>query len=129
MVARKLRWRRAWHLRDHRLHRDEQPANRRRALQRRSHYLQGIDHAAGEEIAIFPGPRIEAIGIEVLLQHLTDDDRRIEPGILRDLPGRPGDGAPDDIDTAPLIVILGQYAVRGLARPKEREPAAGKDAL
>src|SRR5665647_3259382 len=60
---------------DHRLGGDQQPGNRCRALDRRTHDLGRVDDALADEIAVLAGLRVEAPVVLVLLEDLADNDR------------------------------------------------------
>src|SRR2546430_16656196 len=60
----------------------------------------------GDQVAVFAGLRVEAVGILILFKDLTDDHRAVFASIDRDLTGRIGQRLAHDIDAGLLVVVL-----------------------
>ena len=102
------------HFGDHGLGGDQQTGNRRRTLDRRAHDLGRVDNAFGDEIAVFAGLRVEAVGVLVLVHDLADNDRAIGACIGRDLTGRRLDRLAHDVDAVLLVLVLSLDALECL---------------
>ena len=102
------------HFGDHRFGGDKQTGNRCRTLDRRTHDLGRVDNAFGDEIAVFAGLRVEAVGILILVHDLADNDRSVRAGIDRDLARRRLDRLAHDLDAVLLVLVLGLDALECL---------------
>src|SRR5690606_15901445 len=116
-------------LRHHGLRGDQEAGDGRRVLKGRPHHLQRVDHAHGEEIAILAGLRVPAIAEIALLADLAHDDGTFLARILGDLADRGFDGAADDIDTNPLVIVLNRDVVEHLAGAQKRHTATRQQAF
>ena len=67
---------------------DQQRRNGGRVLDRHANHLGRVDDALGDQVAVFAGLRVEAVGVLILLEDLADDDRAVFTGVDRDLAGR-----------------------------------------
>src|SRR5690606_29204884 len=114
-------------LRHHRLGGEHQPGDGRGVLQRRTHDLDRIDDALGDEVGVLAGGRVEAV-VALAFTHLVHDDRALFAGVLDDLAERLFDGAPDDVH-ADLLLGVDLQLLERLLRAQERHAAAGDDAL
>ena len=117
------------HFGDHGLGGDQQTGNRRRTLDRRAHDLGRVDNAFGDEIAVFAGLRVEAVGILILVHDLADHDRTVRTGIDRDLTRRRLDRLAHDVDAVLLVLVLGLEALECLDRTQQGDTAARQDAF
>jgi hypothetical protein len=68
--------------------------------------LIDIDDALRDEIAVLARLRVIAVGVGVLLQDLSNDDRAILAGVDRDLARRPGDRLLNNLNAGLLIVVV-----------------------
>src|SRR6478672_5481262 len=93
---------------------DQESRNRGCILDRHANDLGRVDDALGDQVAVFAGLRVEAVGILVLFEDLADDDRAIFACVDRDLASGPGQRLPDDLDAGLLVVILGANALEVL---------------
>src|SRR5439155_15840783 len=124
----------AWHRRScwvffrhfggHGLGGDQQTGYRRRALDRRAHDLGRVDNAFGDQIAVFAGLRVEAVGVLVLVHDFADHDRAVCAGIGRDLTGRCLDRLAHDVDAVLLVLVFWAKTLEGLGRPQQSDTAA-----
>src|SRR5215469_2327069 len=114
---------------NHRLGGDEEPRDRRRALQRLAHDLGRVDDALLHQVGILGILGVEPERILVLLQDLTDDDRAILAGIDGDLARRSRQRLAHDVDAMLLVFVLRAHALERLGGAQERNSAAGQDAL
>src|SRR5664279_2178874 len=108
---------------------DQQSRDRRRALDRRTDHLGGVDDALLDEVAVFAGLRVEAVGIRLVLEDLADDDGTVLARVDRDLAGRSRQRLAHDLDAGLLVVVLGAQALELLGRAQQRNAAAGNDAF
>src|SRR5665647_2538815 len=114
---------------DHRFRGDQQPGNRSRALDRRTHDLGRVDDALADEIAVFAGLGVEAPVVLVLLEDLADNDRAVFAGIGGDLAGRGLDRLADDLDAVLLVFVVGLHPLEGFGGAQQRDAAARQDAF
>ena len=75
---------------NHRLGGNQQTRDGGRTLQRGPHDFGRIDDAFRDQVAIFAGLRVIAVGVGVLFQDLSNDDRAILAGVDHNLARRPG---------------------------------------
>src|SRR5882672_9026084 len=54
---------------------DQQRGNRSRVLDRHANHLGRVDDALGDQVAVFAGLRVEAVGILILLEDLANEHR------------------------------------------------------
>src|SRR6476646_3098922 len=69
---------------------DQARRNRGGILNCNTNNLGRVDDALGDQVDVFAGLRVEAVGILIFLEDLADDDRAIFTRVDRDLSGRPG---------------------------------------
>src|SRR3954467_737208 len=74
-------------LRDQRLGGEHEARNRRRVLDRRTHDLRRVDHAALDEALVLELGGVEAVAA-LALADLGDDDRAVDARVARDLTQR-----------------------------------------
>src|SRR5258707_3783762 len=108
---------------------DQQRGNRSRVLDRHANHLGRVDDALGDQVAVFAGLRVEAVGILILLQDLTDDHRAVFASIDRDLTGRIGQRLAHDLDTGLLVVVLGAKPLEVIGGTEQGDAAARHDAF
>src|SRR4029077_3970104 len=88
-----------------------------------------IDNALRDQVDIFAGLRVKAVGILVLFQDLADDDRAVFTGVDRDLASRPGQRLAHDLNAGLLVVVLGAQALEVLGGAEQGDAAAGQNAF
>src|SRR6185312_4265570 len=98
-------------------------------LDRDADHLGRVDDALGDQIDVFAGLAVEAIGILILLQDLADDDGAVLTGVDRDLARRRRQGLAHDLDAGLLVVVLGADALELLGGPQQGDAAARQDAF
>src|SRR6266550_3245814 len=108
---------------------DQQRGNRSRVLDRHANHLGRVDDALGDQVAVFAGLRVEAVGILILLKDLTDDHRAVFASIDRDLTGRIGQRLAHDIDAGLLVVVLGAKPLEVRGGTQQSDAAARHDAF
>src|SRR6266436_2176530 len=108
---------------------DQQRGNRSRVLDRHANHLGRVDDALGDQIAVFAGLRVEAVGILILLEDLADDDGAVFAGIDGDLAGRIGQRLAHDLDAGLLVVVLGAKPLEMFRGTQQGDAAAGNDAF
>src|SRR6202022_1968450 len=86
---------------------DQERRDRRRVLDRHANYLGRVDDALGDQVDVFAGLGVEAVGILILLEDLADDDGAVLARVDRDLASRPGERLAHDLDAGLLVVVLG----------------------
>src|SRR6202040_3091588 len=94
-----------------------------------AHDLGRVDDALADQIAVLAGLRVEAVGVRILFEDLSDHDRAVLAGIDGDLARRPADRLLDDLDAGLLVVVLGPQSREGLGRAQPRDAAAGLNAF
>src|SRR5712675_517939 len=77
---------------------DQKRGDRRRVLDRHANHLGRVDDALGDQVDVFAGLRVEAVGVLILLQDLADDHGTVFSGVDRDLAGRIGQRLAHDLD-------------------------------
>src|SRR5260370_878856 len=85
-----------WHFGHHGFGGDQESRNRSCVLDRRANHLGRVDDALGDQVDIFAGLRVEAVGILILFEDLADDHRAVLARIDRDLARGPGKRLADD---------------------------------
>src|ERR1700682_1686630 len=108
---------------------DQQRRDRGRVLDRHANNLGRIDDALGDQVDIFAGLRVEAIGVLILLEDLADDHRAVFAGIDSDLAGWMGQSLTDDLDAGLLVVVLGAKPLEVLGGTQQGDAAARHDAF
>src|SRR6266852_7273042 len=108
---------------------DQQSRNRGCVLDRRTHDLGRVDDALRDQVDVFAGLRVEAVGVLVLLEDLADDDRAVLARVDRDLARRPGERLADDLDAGLLVVVRGLDALELLGSTEQGDAAARYDAF
>src|SRR2546421_7810888 len=108
---------------------DQERGNRSRVLDRHANHLGRVDDALGDQVAVFAGLRVEAVGVLILLQDLSDDHGTVFAGIDRDLAGRIGQRLAHDLDAGLLVVVLGAQSLEMLGGTQQGDAAARHDAF
>src|SRR5712675_1907735 len=108
---------------------DQQRRDRSRVLDRHANHLGRVDDALGDQVAVFAGLRVEAVGILILLKDLADDHGTVFSGIDRDLAGRIGQRLAHDLDAGLLVVVLGAQPLEMLGGTQQGDAAARHDAF
>src|SRR6476620_9028078 len=117
------------HFGDHGFGGNQQRRNRGCVLNRYANHLGRVDDALGDQIAVFAGLRVEAVGILVLFEDLAEDDGTVFTCVDRDLAGRPGQRLAHDLDAGLLVVVLGAQALEMLGGAQQSDAAARHDAF
>src|SRR6476659_1669319 len=117
------------HFGNHGLGSDQEASNRRRTLDRRAHHLGRVDNAFADEIAVFTGLRVEAVGILLLVHDLADHDRTVRAGIDRDLTRRRLDRLTHDLHAVLLVLVFGLDALECIDRTQQGDATARQDAF
>src|SRR2546421_8437226 len=108
---------------------DQERGNRSRVLDRHANHLGRVDDALGDQVAVFAGLRVEAVGVLILLQDLSDDHGTVFAGIDRDLAGRRAQRLAHDLDAGLLVVVLGAQPLEMLGGTQQGDAAARHDAF
>src|SRR5712671_1224239 len=108
---------------------DQESRNRSCVLDRRANHLGRVDDALGDQVDIFAGLRVEAVGILILLEDLADDHRAVFTGVDRDLARGPGERLAHDLDAGLLVVVLGAKSLEVLGGAQQGDAAARHDAF
>src|SRR5260221_810056 len=108
---------------------DQESRDRRCVLDRHMNHLGRVDDALGDQVDVFAGLGIEAVGVLVLLEDLADDDRAVFSGIDGDLAGRIGQRLAHDLDAGLLVVVLGAQSLEVLGGSQQRDAAARHNAF
>src|SRR6266849_2787068 len=108
---------------------DQQRRDRGRVLDRHTNHLGRIDDALRDQVDVFAGLRVEAIGVLILLEDLADDDGTVFARVDRDLAGWIRQRLTDDIDAGLLVVVLGAKPLEVLGGTQQRNAAARYDAF
>src|ERR1700680_960184 len=108
---------------------DQKRRNRRCVLDRRTNDLGRVDDALRDQVDVFAGLRVEAVGVLVLLEDLADDDGAVLARVDRDLARRPGERLADDLDAGLLVVVRGLDALELLGSTEQGDAAARYDAF
>ncbi len=86
---------------------DQQRGNGCRVLDCYTNHFGRIDDPLGDQVDVFAGLRVEAVGVLILLKDLADDHRAVFAGIDRDLAGRIGQRLAYNLNAGFLVVVLG----------------------
>src|SRR3954447_20538393 len=86
---------------------DQEGRDGRCILYRHTNHLGRVDDALGDQVDVFAGLRVEAVGILILLEDLADDHRTVFASIDGDLAGWIRQRLADDFDPGLLVVVLG----------------------
>src|SRR5258707_8091959 len=108
---------------------DQKCGNRCCVLDRRTNHLGRVDDALRDQVDVFAGLRVEAVGVLVLLEDLADDDGAVLARVDRDLACRPGERLADDLDASLLVVVRGLDALELLGSTEQGDAAARYDAF
>src|SRR6185437_10560664 len=108
---------------------DQQRRHRGRVLDRYANNLGRVDDALADQVYVFAGLRVEAVGVLVLLEDLADDDGTILACVDRDLARRPGQRLAHDLDAGLLVVVLGAQPLEMLGGTQQGHAAARNDAF
>src|SRR6202171_1774058 len=108
---------------------DQQCGNRSCVLDRHTNHLGRVDDALRDQVDVFAGLRVEAVGILILLEDLADDPRAVFAGVDRDLARRIGQGLAHDLDAGLLVVVLGAKPLEVLGGTQQGDAAARYDAF
>ena len=108
---------------------DQQRRNRSRVLDRHTNHLGRVDDALGDQVDVFAGLRVEAVGILILFEDLADDHRAVLACVDRDLAGRTGQRLAHDLDAGLLVVVLGAQPLEVLGGTQQGDAAARHDAF
>src|SRR5205814_2082347 len=83
----------------------------------------------GDQVDVFAGLRVEAVGILILLEDLADDDGAVFASIDGDLAGWIRQRLADDFDAGLLVVVLGAKSLEMLGGAEQGDAAARHDAF
>src|SRR6267143_575520 len=108
---------------------DQQRRYRGRVLDRHTNHLGRIDDALRDQVDVFAGLRVEAIGVLILLEDLADDDGTVLARVDRDLAGWIRQRLTDDLDAGLLVVVLGAKPLEVLGGTQQGDAAARHDAF
>src|SRR6267143_303519 len=108
---------------------DQQRRDRGRVLDRHTHDLGRVDDALGDQVDVFAGLGVEAIGVLILLEDLADDDGTVLARVDRDLAGWIRQRLTDDLDAGLLVVVLGAKPLEVLGGTQQSDAAARHDAF
>src|SRR5882672_8348587 len=108
---------------------DQQRRDRGRVLDRHTHDLGRVDDALGDQVDVFAGLGVEAIGVLILLEDLADDDGTVLARVDRDLAGWIRQRLTDDLDAGLLVVVLGAKPLEVLGGTQQGDAAARHDAF
>src|SRR6516164_475870 len=98
-------------------------------LDRHANHLGRVDDALGDQIGVFAGLGVEAVGVLILFEDLANDHRAVLTGIDRDLAGRGRQRLAHDLDAGLLVVAHGVQALEALGSTQQRNAAARQDAF
>src|SRR3954467_5224199 len=102
--------------------------DRRGVLQRRAGHHRGVDHAGLDEILDLAGGDVQAL-VALGLADVVDDDRALEPGVVRDLAQRLLERPQDDAGAGAGVRIVDGVDLDRVRGTQERDAAPGDDAL
>src|SRR3954452_1286413 len=114
---------------DHGFGSDQERRNRRCVLDCNTDDLRRVDDALRNQVDVFTGLGIKAVGVLILLEDLADDDGTVLARIDRDLAGRHRERLTYDIDAGLLVVILGAQALKMFGGAQQGDAAARYDAF
>jgi len=86
--------------------------------------MRVVDDALGDQIGVFAGLRVEAVGVLILLDDLANDHRAVLARIDRDLAGRRRQRLAHDLDAGLLVVVLGADTLEVFGSTQQRNAAA-----
>src|SRR5579863_4475125 len=112
---------------DHGFGRDQERGHGGCVLDRGANHLGRVDDALGDQVAVFAGLAVEAVGILILFEDLADDHRAVFARIDGDLTSRPGQSLAHDLDAGLLVVVLGADALERFGSTQQRDAAARQD--
>src|SRR5436190_19937122 len=118
-----------WHFGHHSFGGDQESRDGSRVLDRYTHDLGRVDDALRDQVDVFAGLGVEAIGILILFEDLADDHRTVFACVDRDLASGPGKGLADDLDARLLVVVLGAQPLQMLGGAQQSDTAARHDAF
>src|SRR5438093_1414668 len=108
---------------------DQESRDGRCVLDRHTNHLGRVDDALGDQVAVFAGLRVEAVGILILLEDLADDHRTVFASIDGDLAGWIRQRLADDFNAGLLVVVLGAKSLEMLGGAEQGDAAARHDAF
>src|SRR5450631_505490 len=108
---------------------DQQSRDRSRVLDRYTNHLGRVDDALGDQVDVFAGLGVEAVGVLILLKDLADDDGAVLARVDRNLARRPGERLAHDLDAGLLVIVLGAQALEVLGGTQQGDAAARHDAF
>src|SRR5437763_6057234 len=108
---------------------DQESRDGRCVLDRHTNHLGRVDDALGDQVAVFAGLRVEAVGILILLEDLADDHRTVFASINGDLAGWIRQRLADDFNAGLLVVVLGAKSLEMLGGAEPSDAAARHDAF
>src|SRR3981081_2154529 len=108
---------------------DKKRRDRRSVLDRHTNPLGRVDDALRDQVAVFAGLGVEAVGILLLLKDLADDHRAIFAGVDDDLSRRHAEALADNRDAGLLVVVRGREALELLGGAQQGDAAARHDAF
>src|SRR5947208_10149476 len=108
---------------------DQESRDGRCVLDRHTNHLGRIDDALGDQVDVFAGLRVEAVGILILLEDLADDHRTVFASIDGDLAGWIRQRLADDFDAGVLVADLGASSLEMLDGEQQGVAAARHDAF
>src|SRR6185295_8465293 len=108
---------------------DQESRDGRCVLDCHTNHLGRVDDALGDQVDVFAGLRVEAVGILILLEDLADDHRTVLASIDGDLAGWRGERLADDLDAGLLVVVLGAKSLEMLGGAQQGDAAARHDAF
>src|SRR5437764_14006466 len=108
---------------------DQESRDGRWGLDCHTNHLGRVDDALGDQVAVFAGLRVEAVGILILLEDLADDHRTVFASINGDLAGWIRQRLADDFNAGLLVVVLGAKSLEMLGGAEQGDAAARHDAF
>src|SRR5260370_13052174 len=108
---------------------DQKRRDRGCVLDRHAHDLGRVDDALRDQVDVFAGLRVEAVGVLILLEDLADDDGTVLARVDRDLAGWIGQGLAHDLDAGLLVVVLGAKPRDMFRGTQQGDRAAGTHAF
>src|ERR1700730_14550566 len=106
---------------------DQQRRDRGRVLDRHANHLGRVDDALRDQVDVFAGLGVEAVGVLILLEDLADDDGTVLARVDRDLAGWIRQRLTDDLDAGLLVVVLGAKPLEVLGGTQQSDAAARYD--
>src|SRR6478735_4623004 len=108
---------------------DQECRDGRCVLDCHTNHLGRVDDALGNQVDVFAGLRVEAVGILILLEDLADDHRTVFASIDGDLAGWIRQRLADNFDAGLLVVVLGAKSLEMLGGAQQGDAAARHDAF